>query len=515
LELAKKTSEKRVLVLAYEELGDLAAAEGNDHEAKGHYEEGLRHARSLGDDADVVYEVGWRLARVYLSQSRHDDAERLALEAMQHAEKSSDRRELGHALATMAMIRADQKHFAEARALVERAIDEFRAIRTPYELAQTNEIAAEVVRKDPAGSGAEILGHLFEARRLYGKLGAAKASDRVGKELERVEASLHPDAVEPETSEQRSAEDTLILADDSMRKLVQTAKRAAPLTEIVLIQGETGTGKELIARLIHESGPRAPRPFVALNCAAMPENLLESQLFGHRKGAFTGATESHEGLLPSAKSGTVLLDEIDKATVEFQAKFLRVLDERAVRPVGAVRTVPLKARIICSSNRDLKELAENRMFLPDLYFRIATITLQIRPLRERPEDVVALVEHFLRKCDGRFGPERYELSRDAEYALIAYDWPGNVRELRNVVERAAFFAHETGRIELDHLPLDMREGPEAGNPEATLPERIASFERRHIVAALRKAKGVKSEAARVLGVSRKGLGDRLRRLGIE
>jgi tetratricopeptide (TPR) repeat protein len=275
LRLARKDAYKRGIVLAHEELGDLALETDDPEKARYYYEKALTDARSIAPEGDLVYEIAWRLARVYLAQSRRDDAESLAAQAVRLATKSSDRRELGHGLATMALIRTDQQDFQEARNFVERAIDEFRGIQTPFELAQTHEIAADILGSDPQATGIEILGHLFEACRLYGKLGAVQASDRVEKRLRRVEASLHPDAVKRDEGPAPTAAETLVLADESMRSVVELAERAGMLEETVLIEGETGTGKELIAKLVHESGARVSRPFVALNCAAIPENMLE------------------------------------------------------------------------------------------------------------------------------------------------------------------------------------------------------------------------------------------------
>jgi transcriptional regulator with PAS, ATPase and Fis domain len=300
-----------------------------------------------------------------------------------------------------------------------------------------------------------------------------------------------------------------------MKELVETAKELGTVDATVLIEGETGTGKEVIARIIHESGQRASKPFVALNCAAFPEHLLESELFGHRQGAFTGADRNRKGILESAEDGTVLLDEIDKASGDFQAKLLRVIEERQLRPVGSSKWLPLHARILCATNRDLRLLADKRTFLPDLFYRLSGFRLQLPPLRKRPEDIPALVEHFLDRCVGRFRDAAYQLSPGAATALSTYHWPGNVRELRNVVESGAFYARTDGVIEAQHLPPEIQEGSIENPGSDTLPARIAGFERRQIIAAMKQARGVKTEAARILGVSRKGLNDRLRRLGLE
>jgi transcriptional regulator with PAS, ATPase and Fis domain len=298
-----------------------------------------------------------------------------------------------------------------------------------------------------------------------------------------------------------------------MLELIAMAEDLAAVDTTVLLEGETGTGKELIARIIHGGG-RADKPFVAVNCGALPEHLLESELFGHRKGAFTGADRNRVGILESGADGTVLLDEIDKAPLEFQTKLLRVIEERLIRPLGATELVELRARILCAANRDLRELAAKGAFLPDLFYRLSRIRLQLPPLRERREDIRVLIRHFLDRCAGRFGTAAFSIVPAAEKALAAYDWPGNVRELRNAIEGSAFFARKTGVIEMIHLPDEVR-NPVRPPKDDTLSSHIEALERRQIDGALRKTGGNKTEAAKLLGISRKGLGDRLRRLGLE
>jgi transcriptional regulator with PAS, ATPase and Fis domain len=293
------------------------------------------------------------------------------------------------------------------------------------------------------------------------------------------------------------------------------AARLAELDVTILLEGETGTGKELFARAIHAASPRADEPFVAVNCAAVPKDLLEGELFGHAKGAFTGAVRDRQGHLTRAGRGTVFLDEIDKSSQDFQTRLLRVLEDREVWPVGADASEPLEATILCATNASTRELREGGRFLPDLYYRLAEFTLRISPLREREGDIKLLAERFLAEHSARLRTAPAGFSDAALDALITHPWPGNVRELRNAIVTAVVNAGDGETIEVRHLPVDTvvkGASPETGG---RLNDRIARIEREEIIAALNAAGGVKATAARILGVSRKGLRDRLKRLGLE
>jgi DNA-binding NtrC family response regulator len=307
---------------------------------------------------------------------------------------------------------------------------------------------------------------------------------------------------------------SFITKDAVVEDLLELAGDLAGADATVLIEGDTGTGKELVARFLHEAGPRSSGPFVPVSCAEVSPQLIESELFGYRRGAFTGATSSRAGLFEAAQDGTLFLDEIDKASPDLQAKLLRVIEARVVRPVGSSKFHEIHARIVCATNRDLRRLAEKGEFLEDLYYRLAGFLLRLPPLRERVGDVEVLGAHFLEEYAARIGHERWTISASALAALASYPWPGNVRELKNVIESSAFRARADAEIALDHLPEDLQTIP-GDDDRSTLPAKIAAFERRHILDAMRRANGVKTEAARILGVSRKGLLDRIRRLGLE
>jgi two-component system, NtrC family, response regulator AtoC len=238
------------------------------------------------------------------------------------------------------------------------------------------------------------------------------------------------------------------------REVLELAARVAPFPTSVLITGESGTGKEAIARAMHAASPRADKPFVAVNCGAIPENLLESELFGHQKGAFTGADRTREGLFALADGGTLFLDEIGELPFPLQVKLLRVLQERTVRSVGGDEERQVDVRVIAATSRDLVEEVSNGRFREDLYYRINVVHLHLPPLRTRPEDIAVLAEHFLGRHAERLGIDAKPLSRVLNVVLAHYAWPGNVRELENVLERALILSG--GEVEEEHLPVHVR-----------------------------------------------------------
>jgi DNA-binding NtrC family response regulator len=300
-----------------------------------------------------------------------------------------------------------------------------------------------------------------------------------------------------------------------MQRVFDKIGRIASGTSPVLILGETGTGKELVARAVHRSGPRSKGPFIAVNCAALPRELIESELFGYRRGAFSGAVTECLGLFRAASGGTLLLDEITEMAPELQAKLLRVLQDRAVRPVGAVQEVAVDVRVIASTNRDPDAAMAGGVLRPDLYYRLSSSTVQVPPLRSRPEDVPLLVSHCLRlvaeqQGDARVGERR--VSPAALAALQAQRWPGNVRELFNVVEDAA--ASTSGRdIEPGDLCCAVLGEPAAPAPPAPITT-LAAAERSLIERALAATGGNKLRAARELGISRTRLYAKLAKYGL-
>jgi transcriptional regulator with PAS, ATPase and Fis domain len=300
-----------------------------------------------------------------------------------------------------------------------------------------------------------------------------------------------------------------VVIDPAMRRLYELATRVARGTISVLVVGETGTGKEVLAELIHTHSPRAAGPLVRINCAAFAETLIESELFGHEKGAFTGAQRERAGLLEAADGGTVVLDEVGETTPAIQAKLLRVLEERAVLRVGASTPRPIDVRFVAATNRDLEGEIETGRFRRDLYFRLAGVVLAIPPLRDRPDDLVALAERFAAEAAARIDRPPPRLSPGALAALRAHPWPGNVRELRNVIERAVLLA-DGDELTAEHLPFAAAAPATGSTPDpAALPSALAALERQRIVEALEAAHGNQTRAAAALGMPLRTLVKRL------
>jgi len=294
----------------------------------------------------------------------------------------------------------------------------------------------------------------------------------------------------------------------AMVEVYKTIARVSPTETTVLIRGESGTGKEMVARTIHENSPRAKRDFFPVNCAAIPADLLESELFGHIRGAFTGAVSSSAGILPSAAGGTVLLDEIGDMPLALQAKILRAIEIREVKPVGRPDPLIVDVRILAATNHDLLQGVKAGTFREDLYYRINVVTIQLPPLRERVEDIPALTEHFARVYAARNGKPTPAIPAETMKILCHYPWPGNVRELEHAIERGIALA--AGPIlQPEDLPLETREP--ADTPLLSLEE----LERRHLIQVLRATHGNRQEAAAILGIDRKTLYRKLLRHGIE
>ncbi|MBX9466113.1 MAG: sigma-54 dependent transcriptional regulator [Aquamicrobium sp.] len=301
--------------------------------------------------------------------------------------------------------------------------------------------------------------------------------------------------------ELRAASDHMLLRDrligesDAIRQVRETIARVAPLPTSVLLTGESGTGKEVAARSLHSLSERVDKPFVPVNCAAIPPDMIESELFGHVKGAFTGAEGSREGIFMHAQGGTLFLDEMGDLPLALQGKLLRVLEDRRVRPVGSEREVPVDLRFVFATNVDLARAVEEGRFRADLYFRINVMQIHLPPLNERDDDVQELADLFMRKLSQQLGMPPVQLEEEARAALARYDWPGNVRELRNVIERTLIL----GRFPLEQLGASR--SPPRGTDESD--GSLADLERRHILSVLRDSGGNREEAARRLGVSRK------------
>jgi DNA-binding NtrC family response regulator len=318
----------------------------------------------------------------------------------------------------------------------------------------------------------------------------------------------------------------MIGRSSAMEKLYRLLSKVAQSSHPVLILGESGTGKELVARTIHECGPKADKPFLPVDCGSLVPTLIESELFGYVKGAFTGANQSRDGLLVSAGNGTVFLDEIGELTLDLQAKLLRALQEKEVRPIGAAHRVPIKARILTATNRDLASMVESGTFRKDLFYRLNVVNLRLPPLRDRRDDIPLLIAHFLDRVNKNH-PGKFSIDDRALRAMMSYPWPGNVRELENAIERGITMA-SGGELQLGDLPTQLQqEGLAAVRAASRTAETgkepapgeqvrtLAEMERKAILTTIRKLNGDKLKAAKLLGIGKTTLYRKLKEYGID
>lgn len=312
-------------------------------------------------------------------------------------------------------------------------------------------------------------------------------------------------------------ESAIVGRSPKMLEVYRAVARVAPSTASVLISGASGSGKELVARAIHAHSARAEMPFTPINCGSFPETILESELFGHEKGAFTGADTSRSGLFEATNDGTIFLDEISETSLSFQVKLLRVLQEQKVRRVGSNTFIPIDVRIVAATNKDLSALIRAGQFREDLYYRLSVVTIQLPSLEERAEDIPLLVQHFLERFNQR-NQRSVNISEVAVKLLASMSWPGNVRELENLIERLAIFA-ATDEISAEEVERERARRSEATsapeNSTASLPGKLQEMERQEILRVLRESGGNKSLAARKLGIERKTLYEKARRLAID
>ncbi|MGD0412255.1 MAG: sigma-54 dependent transcriptional regulator [Verrucomicrobiota bacterium] len=321
----------------------------------------------------------------------------------------------------------------------------------------------------------------------------------------------------------------LLGKSQAMEQLRQLIRKVARTQATVLIAGESGTGKELVARALYRQSPRAAAPFIRVNCAAVPENLMESEFFGHEKGAFTGAVSKREGRFELAHNGTILLDEISEIPPQLQAKLLRVLQERELERVGGNRTIKVDVRVIATTNRRLEESVERKEFRQDLFFRLNVVPIHVSPLREHKEDVAFLAHEFMPRFARKHGARVHGIADATLAALEAHHWPGNVRELQNVIERAVILCGDAGLLEPEHLGFSGSGGgappapaaaPVSSAPAAPPEEgggmvSLAEVEKRHILAALEKTRQNRTHAARILGISIRTLRNKLNEYGVK
>jgi len=339
----------------------------------------------------------------------------------------------------------------------------------------------------------------------------ALEKQRLRKELEQLKRRARESAVFPDIIGQSRA----------IKEVLSQVARVADTDVTVLILGETGTGKELIAKAIHDHSSREDEPFIKLNCVAIPEGLLESELFGHEKGAFTGAIKRRTGKFELADKGTMFLDEIGDMTLSTQAKILRILQEKESERVGGAQPIKVDVRVIASTNKNLISEVKEKRFREDLFYRLNVVAIFLPPLRERKEDIPLLVDHFLEKATKASGKKIYQVAKGAMELLTEYSWPGNIRELENVVERAVVMMEEGETIITpSHLSLHLRGLPdgiifEFPEESASLDEVVSAFEKELIVKALYQTKGVQSQAAQLLGITERSMWHRIKKYTID
>lgn len=422
---------------------------------------------------------------------------------------------------------------AQARSLVRGHAADILLVNLPYGGYQALDLVSEVKVLHPATAviamtASSSVNAAVEAMRR----GAADyltkpfAVDELSAVLERAASTVTVDAESRQLRERLRLSQglgSMIGRSVEMEKLYRILSKVAQSTHPVLVLGESGTGKELVARTIHAYGPNAYKPFLPVDCGSLVPSLIESELFGYVKGAFTGAVKSKDGLFVTAEGGTVFLDEIGELTLDLQAKLLRALQEKEVRPVGATHRVPIKARIVAATNRDLASMVEKGSFRKDLFYRLNVVNLRLPPLRDRREDIPLLTAHFLEKMS-KGKPAKYTFSDESLRAMMRHDWPGNIRELEHCIERACTLS--SGPVlELGDLPTQLQQqGLDAHRvtaaAEAAPPEKsaevmpLAAMERQAILGAIRKLGGDKLLAAKLLGIGKTTLYRKLKEYGI-
>jgi Nif-specific regulatory protein len=361
---------------------------------------------------------------------------------------------------------------------------------------------------------ANLIGQTVRVQRLI-----SRDREWLMAEQRRLEKTLEHTVVPERVPAPAANSGGIIGTTPAIRAVLDKVRRVARSHSPVLLRGESGTGKEMFAKTLHEMSPRAKQPFVAVNCAALAESVLESELFGHEKGSFTGATEKQIGKFELAHKGTIFLDEVGELPVSMQVKLLRVIQEREVERVGGTRTLRLDFRVIAATNRDLKDMINAGGFRGDLFYRLNIFPLRTPGLREIVEDIPRLAYHVLSQLRERREHAPQRIAPEAMRLLTAYQWPGNVRELQNILERGAVEAGEGGTILVEHLAPEIRAGQPAEEPAleglGSLKEELARFERRVIARALGLARGNRTKAAEMLGIHRTGLYQKLHRHGLE
>jgi DNA-binding NtrC family response regulator/Tfp pilus assembly protein PilF len=501
---AREQVARREEVLAIEFLGELEFDRERPQEALAKYEQALAMAERVAPEGDLVVELERRRAEAFAAIGRFEDGARSCERALRLARGSDDRLEfaVAHRVAGQLALASGQRELALER--WREAVKLLTACRERFELARTC-LALGRNLSDPV----DARRHLVRATALFAEVGASHWLELAEQELKRVlEApSVRPAGEAGSVLGRRHRAPSLVACSLAMQRVESLARRAAATELSVLITGETGTGKELIARTIHTLSPRAERPFLAVNCGALRADLALSQLFGHRKGAFTGAHAEGVGLVEAAHGGTLFLDEVGELPADVQVTLLRFLESGEYLRLGETTVRRADVRLIAATNRELRGSLGETGFRRDLLFRLDEIEIRLPALRERPDDILPLARHFLGFYGGMEGPR---LTREAEAVLRSYPWPGNVRELENVMKRIGALHRPDETLDADGLlPFLSR------HAEAPTAVRRPEDARAEILSAWQRSDGNKSRLAATLGISRKTLYARLKRLNIQ
>ncbi len=504
LERSRRHGARREEVLALEFMGELDYDRGRPEAALARYHEALTLAHRTAPEGDLVVELERRRAEALVALGRLDEADTACERSRRLARLTDDKLEHAVAYRVVGEIALARGSRVDAREHWDTAISLLQACHERFDLGRTLLLAGRHT-DDPR----KARQHLFRACSLFSEIGSQHWQALAENELQRV---LGPrlEVAPPRTESvlgRRHRAPGLVACSEQMRQVEGLARRAAATELSVLVTGETGTGKELIARTIHSLSPRVNRPFLAVNCGALRADLALSQLFGHRKGAFTGAHAEGVGLVEAAHGGTLFLDEVGELPLDVQVTLLRFLESGEYLRLGETQVRRSDVRIIAATNRILRGAESEKMFRRDLLYRLNEIEIRLPALRERAEDVIPLGRHFLSFYGGLDGPR---LTADAEAVLASYGWPGNVRELENVMKRVAALHAGTRDIDAGAI-LPFLSEPVSAEPRRT----AAAAERDAILTTWREARGNKSRLATMLGVSRKTLYARIKRLGLE
>ena len=521
--LSRSMALKWEIALALELLGDVALGKGNTDEAAKFYNDGLLIAKKIVPEGDLAAELERKWAEVALSIGKTADAEASARRALGIAERVNDPIEVAASHRTLALVAGQNGNNKDATAHLGKALEILRGLPEKFELARTLCVAGQLAAQSRAvriAFGDEEV-HLIEARALCSQLGLApriRDIDERLAHLEEVRGSFfrrRVPVVAPEMGKPRPAARIhgFITTDERIVRDVEMCRNGEMN---VLITGETGTGKELLARALHALCRPSSSPFVVVDCGTLPEHLIESELFGHAEGAFTGATSSKVGLLETANGGTVFIDEVGDLPLNLQTRLLRFLQEKEFRRLGETKTRRVDVRVIAATNSGLEEAIHKGEFREDLYFRLCGMVVHIPPLRERKNDIEVLLEEFVGRFSKKYG-KQVTLEPAALQLLFAYEWPGNVRELQFEIERIISACEDGGVISTPAFSdrVRSRMGGQETVPCRTLKDGIDAFARAELHKALERNGWRKKPAARELGLSEFGLAKMMRRLGVE